>query len=71
MAVASGPVSRSALALYRELYRQTRALPRDSIGYYRNYLRCGSARERCLFVMAFGAVPGLRSLREAFTQILL
>ena len=42
MAVASAPVNRSALALYRELYRQTRALPRDSIGYYRNYLRCAA-----------------------------
>lgn len=28
-----------ALALYRELLRKTRALPRSSLGYYRNSLR--------------------------------
>ena len=29
----------AAVALYRELYRQTRLLPRSSQDYYRNYLR--------------------------------
>jgi hypothetical protein len=49
MPAPASPVNRTALALYRELYRHTRALPRDSLDYYRNYLRCVSREQPCTF----------------------